>query len=49
MRIDGHIIIEAENKQEAIQWIEDHGKDGKSELYMPVEEAEDYSSDLADH
>jgi hypothetical protein len=38
MRIDGHIIIEAENKQEAIHWIEDHGKHGKSELYMPVKE-----------
>jgi len=41
MRIDGRITIEAESKEEAIQWIEDHGKHGKSELYMPVKEVDE--------
>jgi hypothetical protein len=40
MRIDGRITIEAESKEEAIEWIEEHGQYGKSELYMPVKEVE---------
>lgn len=38
MLIDGRITIEAESKEEAEEWIEEHGQYGKSELYMPIQE-----------